>query len=207
MRNDKIYGLFITDLHYGASDDKKLTDELYNIFLSKAKKDKHDLDFIVVGGDIFHRKFSFNHKTARLAIDFIYDLAQLCLDNNISLRILKGTQTHDYQQLDNFKYLERKGDIKIINKVHAEEMRENFVVLHMPEEYMSDYHEYYKEYFEEVDEETKYDMIFAHGTCDFSAFTSQQQESESTLSSAPIFDSKEFAEYFHGGMFLGYLIG
>jgi DNA repair exonuclease SbcCD nuclease subunit len=205
MRNDKIYGLFVTDLHYGASDDKKLTEELYNIFLSRAKKDKHDLDFIVVGGDIFHRKFSFNHKTARLAIDFIDDLAQLCLDNDISLRILKGTQTHDYQQLDNFKYLERKGDIKIINKVHAEEMRENFVVLHMPEEYMSDYHEYYKEYFEEVDEETKYDMIFAHCTMDFSAFTSQQQESESTLSSAPIFDSKEFAEYYHAGMMMGHI--
>ena len=205
MRDNKIFGYHISDIHYGASDDKKLADELYNVFLSRVEKNKHDLDFIVIAGDLFHRKFSFNHKTARLAIDFIDDLAQICLDSDISLRILKGTQTHDYQQLDNFKYLERKGDIKIINKVHAEEMRANFVVLHMPEEYMKDYHEYYKEYFEDVDEETKYDAIFAHCTMDFSAFASQQQESESTLSSAPIFDSKEFANYFHGFMACGHI--
>jgi DNA repair exonuclease SbcCD nuclease subunit len=205
MKDGKLYGLAIADIHFGKKDDVKLYDELNATFIPKVEKEGDDIDYIVLSGDLFDRILKMNEVGSSLCIKFILQLVDLSIKHDFKIRILKGTKTHDFNQLNNFKSIEAKHypRFKIINTVEEEEIFPDTFFLYLPEEYMEDPKEYYKPFFE-LEEGVKYDMIFFHGTFDFVGYI-PNIESERHVKNAPVYNSEQIAELVWGKAIGGHI--
>ena len=201
---EKTYvGAVISDIHAGAIPAEDLLFELNEKFLSYVKSMKI-IDFIVITGDLFDNKLSLNSEHTKYIFIFLKKLTELCIKKKIKLRIIKGTEFHDNKQLDILKFLSSSNcDIKIFDTVSEEYLFEDFKVLYIPEEYMSDKDEYYKPYFSQGT--NAYDMIFGHGLINEVAFVAKNQESEITMNKAPIFKSEILMDICKGPIFFGHI--
>ena len=201
----KIRGLAISDLHFGIKETDRLYDELKKIFLKYVKENGKEIDVIFINGDTFDKKLLMTDYASKAVIRFVNELLVLCKRFKIKVRMVKGTLTHDFNQLENFRHLELQYDFRIINTVETEELFPDFYVLYLPEEYMENADEYYQEFIDFIDDETKYDIIVGHGTFDIVAFESQKQESERLLKNAPVFKFKEWADRCWGMILFGHI--
>lgn len=199
--SEKTYvGAVISDIHAGAMNPESLLEELDKGFLNYLKSLKI-LDYVVITGDLFDNKLSLNSDHTKHIFIFLKKLSDICIKKNAKLRIIKGTQFHDNQQLNLLKFLyDSNLDIKVYDTVSTEELFPNFNVLYIPEEYMQDKNEYYKEYFNQ-----NYDMIFGHGLVNEVAFVAKSQLSEVTHNKAPIFKSEELLNICKGPIFMGHI--
>jgi hypothetical protein len=196
--------LSIADIHWGAINPKLLTDELDEIFIKYIETNKKKLDLIVIDGDYYDTKLNMVSPSCKASIAFMDKLVGICYENDIKLRIVQGTITHDFSQLENFKYFEKQFDFRVISKVDCEEIFPEVYILWMPEEYPENWREYYAEYMN-LEDGAKYDMVFFHGTFDFTAFESQKQESEKPLKNSPVFSFKDFSDIVHGPLIGGHI--
>jgi len=194
-------GAIASDLHNGAFDPKRWYEELEKGFLDYLES-LIVLDFVVITGDFFDTKISMNSDHATYALKFLTKLLKICEKKNAKCRIIKGTESHDNKQLEIFKVLYRstKCDFKVIQTVEDEWLFDDLHVLYIPEEYMSDMNEYYKEYFAKT-----YDMIFGHGMINQVLHIATNQESEVTMSKAPIFKTNELFAICKGPIFFGHI--
>jgi DNA repair exonuclease SbcCD nuclease subunit len=205
MKDGKLYGLAIADIHFGKKDDMKLYEELKKHFIPKIEKEKSDIDYIVIAGDLFDRVLRMNEIGSSLCIKFILELVDMAEKYDFKLRILKGTKTHDYNQLNNFKSIEANHypRVRIIQEAEQEEIFPDIFYLYIPEEYMEKPAEYYKEFFE-LEEGVKYDMGFFHGTFDYVGYI-PNVESERHIKNAPVFEAKKMAELVYGKWIGGHI--
>ena len=193
-------GAIIADIHAGAFDGSILLNELRNGFLKYLKSMKI-LDFVIIAGDLFDTKVSLNSNHTKYIFSFIKELMFVCSEKNAKLRIIKGTESHDNQQLDAINnIIDNSCDIKIINTVEKEYLFDDFKVLYLPEEYMKDMNEYYGEYFKE-----SYNMIFGHGMVNEVVFVAKTQQSEVTMQRAPIFKTEALMDICNGPIFFGHI--
>lgn len=194
-------GIIISDIHCSAFDAKIWYDELDKEFLEPLQE-REKLDFVVITGDLFHGKISINSQYAKMVMKFLLKLIAICKDKDAKLRIIKGTESHDNYQLDVIEILFRKSDcdLKIIHTVETEWLFEDMQVLYLPEEYIPDMKEYYGEYFKNT-----YDMVFGHGMINEVAHIAVGQESEETMSRAPIFNVNELISISKGPIFFGHI--
>jgi DNA repair exonuclease SbcCD nuclease subunit len=196
-------GLIISDIHIGSIKAKKLKEELYKGFI-KYLQEKDNINYIVITGDLFDTKLSMNSEHAKLVFSFIRDLINICTERNIKLRIIKGTEYHDNNQLDLLLSIKHdECNMRIINTVTEEELFTGYNVLYIPEEYLTDKDEYYKEYFTKPN--GYYNMIFGHGMINEVAFIASVQESALTMSRAPIFKSEDLLRISSGLCFFGHI--
>lgn len=207
MKNNNYYSLHLADVHFGKKDDIRLFNELKEVFINKIYEENKDIDFIIIHGDLYDRILRMNESGSKLVIDFITELCELSNTFDFKLRLIKGTKTHDFNQLEVFKKLENIYPyFRIINTVEEEELLENIFVLHIPEEYPENVNEYYEKYFN-LGEGVKYDYIFGHGMFDFVAFTGHDDEdpSERIVRNSPTFKSKEIDKIAHGPIIFGHI--
>lgn len=202
---DKLRGIFLSDIHFGISRTDKLYEELEEVFFPYLEENSNDIDFVMLTGDISDRKLSLNEKPSKLYIKFIDRLLETCYSNDIKIRIIKGTSSHELNQLENFRHYETNFDFRIINHAEVEELFPNYFVLYIPEEYMEDQHEFYKEFTEGIDDNTKYDLIAGHGTWDFVSFENQKEESERPIKGSPVFSYKEWKDRVWGVAIFGHI--
>lgn len=203
--NELFVTAFIADIHFGALKSELLFQQLEERFLKKI--DKKRIDMIVFGGDMFHSIITMNYSTSHYVLMFMERVIELAVRNNIKyIRIIQGTMSHDNNQLNNFHIFENRTDVdfKIIHTVQREELSEGIKILYVPEEYLSDPNEYYEDY---INPKTKkeYDFIFGHGMFKEVSFTAKNQESEVTMSKAPVFDSKMFINACKGPVYFGHI--
>ena len=145
----------IADIHWGASSTMttKLNDNLNKFFLDKLKI--LDPDIIAICGDYFHFKLPMTSVEAQLAVSFMGKLKQTFPNKYILL--IKGTETHDLNQLEIFRQLEDKY-FRIYNNFTID-IIDDMKVLIIPEEYFPN-----KDTYSEVLNPTiKYDWVFFHG--------------------------------------------
>lgn len=193
-------GAVIADIHAGAFGSALLEYELNEGFLKYLRKMKI-LDFVVIAGDLFDSKISLNSEHTKRIFGFLRDLIEICKEKEAKLRIIKGTESHDNQQLDAVNnFFDETCDVKIINKVEKEYLFDNLKVLYLPEEYMKDPNEYYKEFYND-----NYDMIFGHGMVREVSFVAKSQQSEVTMSKAPVFNTKNLLSMTKGPIFFGHI--
>lgn len=199
-------GVVIADIHAGAFGGAILYNELNKCFIKHIEKMKL-LDFIVIAGDLFDSKISLNSAHTKYIFKFLKELIEICKERNIKLRIIKGTESHDNQQLDSIERLiDDRCDMKIISTVTVEYLFDDFKCLYIPEEYMKDPMEYYKPFFENtVYDNNMYDMIFGHGMVDDVSFVAKNQQSEITMAKAPIFKTAKLIEISKGPIFFGHI--
>jgi DNA repair exonuclease SbcCD nuclease subunit len=189
----KYKGVTFGDVHYGAGEPKMLSNEISTVLFPFIETNKPN--FVILSGDYFDRKLMLNSEACRLAIKTMYDLIALCESIDCKLRVLRGTVTHDLNQLDIFKHLESEAEcFRLINMAEYEELLPDMHVLYIPEEYPEDQNEYYSQFFSDLDG-GRFDFIFGHGTFEFESFKGQKFESERPIKSAPVFSEKEFLNY------------
>ena len=189
----------IADIHFGALPVERLYNEL-EIFLDFIEK--KSLDFIVILGDWFDKKINLNSKDAKYSTVFFERICQICIDNDIKLRIIQGTESHDNSQLEVLEILAKNKpvDFKVFYEVEEEELFPDFNVLYVPEEYINSIDEKYGKYMNK-----KYDMIFGHGMIQEVKFAALIQSSETTMKKAPIFKSKMLCDMCYGPIFFGHI--
>jgi len=198
--NKSLIGAIIADIHFGAMSAKTLYTELEDGFLKYLKSLKI-LDFVIISGDLIDNKLNLNSDHVKYLFLFMKKLMEICAKKNTKLRIIRGTLSHDNQQLDVLKFFSNFNvDFKVIETVDDEELFPNFKVLYIPEEYVLDKDEYYKKYFN-----NNYDMIFGHGLLNEVAFIAKMQESEVSMTKAPIFKSEELLNICKGPIFFGHI--
>ncbi|WPH64265.1 metallophosphatase [Staphylococcus phage vB_StaM_PB50] len=207
MENNIFKTVAIADLHYGKKNPKKLTDELNEYFV-KYIEDNNDIDMVVISGDLFDRVIRFNEPSGKEVLEFMDRMFTLSEEKNFLLRLLKGTKTHDFNQLDVFNQNELEyNNFKIINTLESELVKHNgkeVNLLYIPEEYPDDKKEFYNELLYSVEDNT-YDNIFGHGMIDFVTFVPDEDDSENPVKSAPILESKELMRVTKGVTVYGHI--
>lgn len=173
----------ISDIHFGAFDSEVLYNELKVVFINETLKKLPLLDVIFFQGDVFHYELSLNGKHAWSAFKFFEDVKKVIKKKKLrtKIRIIKGTKSHDHDQLESLVY-DSDIDIKLINTVDVEYIN-GVKILYLPEEYIADPETYYKSYFNDT-----YDYIVGHGMFDETAF--HNYNSEINMEAAPVYDSK-----------------
>lgn len=194
-----IVSAHISDIHFGAFDSDELLKELRSQFINKLKH-LPQLDVIYIQGDLYHYELSLNSKHARNSFTFIDELLQVAFDKKAKVRIVVGTRSHDFNQLNNIISMRKDVDIRVISRVQDEELFEDYRVLYLPEEYIKDPDDYYEEYFN-VDD-NYYNAIIGHGFFEENCFSNHN--SETVMKAAPIFNSKEIIRICSGPITFGH---
>lgn len=192
----------ISDIHIGKKDDMKLKEEL-EIFFDYLK-DTEDIDMITISGDLFDRVLTANEYGTTLALEFIQRLIDLYVPE-IDIRIIKGTRSHDFNQLDILKVFKEKAGshFKIIEKNEVEVFN-GYKILYLPEEYPTDYDDFYKENLLAVEDKV-YDFIIGHGMIDFIAFTGYEDDSENRVHGTPTHKADDLIRVTKGPIIFGHI--
>jgi len=199
MEKSVYVGAILADVHFGAMPADKLYDELDKGFLKYIKSLKL-LHYIVIAGDLFDNRLNLNSAHTKYMFMFLKKLMEICMKKNCKLRILKGTLSHDNDQLNVLKFFSNLNiDFKIIETVTEEDLFPDFKVLYIPEEYI-DTEDYYNEYFNKT-----YDMIYGHGMFSEVAFVGKTQASEVTMKKAPVFKSDDILNITKSAAFFGHI--
>jgi hypothetical protein len=157
----KINSLFLADVHFGIPHTPHLYEELMSIIPKTIIE--REINMLFITGDYFDKELVGSHKY--YATKFFADIAAICNERKIIFRMIKGTKTHDQNQLVGFfgstTTILPDLDFRIINTVEEEELL-GLKILYIPEEEVLDQIDYYSPY-----KQRKYNMIIGHGTWDF----------------------------------------
>jgi len=178
------YKISVTaDWHWGCKDDNRLFYDEFPLYMEHLRTDKPDA--IVICGDWYHRILKLTESPSKYSFNAMYQLNEYSINHKVPLVVLKGTKTHDNNQLNNLSRINNPY-FKIINTVTVDELLPGLRVLYVPEEYIED--GYYDKYFNV--EEDYYDIVFGHGMFDFAGFNKDSKERQ--LKNAPTFKSVIF---------------
>lgn len=133
--------LVLSDIHFGHNINKTCyIVENLNKFFHNYSKELENLHVIFIAGDIFDRLLSNSSQDYILATEWLTELILFCKNNNIKLRILEGTPSHDWKQAKLISAIISKLkvdiDYKYIDTLLIEYMEEyKLHVLYIPDEY------------------------------------------------------------------------
>lgn len=170
MKN-KIKYLVLSDIHLGHSTNKAeyIIKNLREYFIEYHKLLK-DLDMIILAGDVFDKLLVTSSKDFILANEWLTELLLYCKSNNIILRILEGTPSHDWKQAKVITSIISKLNIdldyKYIDTLYIEEnIKLGISILYIPDEYKHDANDTYKDVLSLLKKHnlSKVDIAIIHG--------------------------------------------
>lgn len=179
MRDCKIF-CALADLHIGNKniqpDDmrRQLKKHFFKVVSSFPA-----LDGIFICGDILHTIISLNTDYSELYLWFIDQVYKLARKKHATVIIVKGTPSHDNDQLSNirsYQWNEDGVDFRIIEKPEVITIWDDYKVLVLPDVRPKEL----KEIDVLLDEYKQYDLILGHGTVDAMKFFIQESEHYST---------------------------
>lgn len=169
--NKLIKYLQLSDIHLGnkLNTTEKIVNALKHYFRTN-QKEFSKLDMIVLVGDVYDRLLNNSSSDYILSIEWLTELVIFCKNNNIKLRILEGTPSHDWKQCKVlYTIIDRLNldvDFKYIETLHIEIMKDlNLSVLYVPDEWKHKASETYNEILELMvaNNLSKVDIAFMHG--------------------------------------------
>lgn len=184
----------IADIHWDALEPRKLYHELqfFNAFIERVKH----LDLVVIAGDIFDTKILLNSKTSLKAIQWMNELVSICKDRNCKIRIIKGTNSHDNNQLDAFNGYDNGSDFfHIFRSCTQEETLPGLRCLYCPDEVLSQ--DEWEESYHDLLYGKTYDCMFFHGSFDIVLPSIINQESEFMANKGISFKYSHFRDICH----------
>jgi DNA repair exonuclease SbcCD nuclease subunit len=158
-----------SDIHLGHL--KTPTQHIINSFkTSILNNNNKDIDILFISGDLFDRLLDLNSKEVHYIIEFFSYLLSYCQINNILLRVLEGTPSHDWQQSSILFKLNEirsfKCDLKYHKVLDIEYIEQhNKYVLYVPDEWTNSHDELENQIQEKLNKHsiTKVDIAILHG--------------------------------------------
>lgn len=200
-REFKIF-VAIADIHIGLKhiSAKSMKEQLKKNFIEPIKTMKY-LDGIFILGDLLHTIISMNSDYAEVMqwfIDKVYKEARRRKD--CVVLVLKGTISHDNDQLNNIKHYQLNDDgvdFRIYERPEAIRIWKDYKVLVLPDVRVKNT--------KEIDKllEDRYDLILGHGTIDAMQFF--VQESEDSPMKTIVYDSDKLMEHSNGPVLFGHI--
>ena len=167
----KLKYLVLSDIHLGHNINKteNIVNNLREFFIHY-KKSLKQLDIIFLAGDIFDKLLTTSGKDFITATEWLTDLVLYCKDNNVMLRILEGTPSHDWKQakvittiLDKFKIDINYKYIDTLTIEHIDKYNCN--ILYVPDEYKHNANDTYLDVMKLLKKHklTQVDIAIMHG--------------------------------------------
>ncbi len=159
------YSVVVTaDLHWGVMEPNKQLSQ-YQCLLDYLRN--NPVDLLVIAGDYFDHRLSFDSTAAKVAMRYFDDIVEISKEKKFKIRLIKGTQSHEYDQLDQFNiYVEDSNDtVRIFRECTAEETLPEFSCLYCPDELINS-ENYFLRYNTLLLDGNHYDAMFFHGTFD-----------------------------------------
>lgn len=208
--SDIVNAIVMADFHHGAPDPQRFNYEIENWLLPSLDMTfAHvPIDYVVIAGDFFDRKMDMTHPATNIAFKTLYEIMNRCYHNNCALHILKGTRSHDHDQLDvveNMTCMHRlpNSDFRLVH-IYREPVRveilAEYYALMVPETYPRDYAEYTTSLTRESS-----DTMHFHGRWDFAAFRDEVLNSERMIRSAPVHQTGDFERLISGPITGGHI--
>ena len=174
--------IHIADIHFGVIDPNTQLQILMEQFIWKIQN--IPFNTVYINGDLFDHKVMASSQTAKVALEFITTLANLCKMKNATLVILAGTASHDAGQLSLFYHLssDQGLDVRIVEQTRFEYIGHK-KVLCIPEEYDRG-EDYYYHFLNQP-----YDMAILHGVFQGSIYGSNEADLDG---SRPVFCMDHF---------------
>lgn len=197
MTNHK--GIVIADIHSVVVDIPSYENEMG--FLLESIRSIKKLDFMVICGDYFDKKMYLNDKKAELAIKYLREIIEICIDKKIKLRVVYGTRSHEEDQYK-ILYSYSCEYVRFIEKVESESLFDDLFVLYIPEEFVENKAEYYKDY---LYNGVQYDYIFGHGVIrDVMKKAANNIEASNRYKKVPTFNYGELSNNCSGYTYFGH---
>ncbi len=202
MREFKIFAA-IADIHIGNKRVKaeSLKQQLKDHFFKFLKNSKY-LDGIFICGDILDTILSLNSEYSNLYLWFIDHVYKIAKKKGSTVIIVKGTISHDNDQLNNIKsYINNDDgvDFRIYDTVEETTIWKNYKVLILPDvkpKQLQDIDRY-------LTEDKKYDIILGHGLiADMKFFI---QESENMPTKTYVYDTDKLINSCKGPILFGHI--
>lgn len=135
--------LVISDIHLGHKKTKTefIINNLNDYFDGFTNKSKFvNLDLIFISGDLFDGLLDFSNIEVHEIILWITKLINFCNVNDIYLRILEGTPSHDWKQSKIFntisKIYKSKTNVRYIESLYIEHIKKlDLYILYIPDEW------------------------------------------------------------------------
>ena len=202
MRNFKIF-VCLADLHIGnknvsAKDMKK---QLKEHFFKEVKNYKY-LDGIFILGDILHTIVSLNSDYSEVYLWFIDQVYKLARKKKSTVIIIKGTQSHDNDQLSNIRsYMlnDDNVDFRIYEQIEEITIWDDYKVLVLPDVKIKKYADMDKYFITDK----KYDIILGHGIIDTMRYF--VQESEHMSSKTYVYPVENLKKACNGPILFGHI--
>lgn len=175
MREFKIFAA-IADIHIGIKHISASTikEQLKKHFIKVLKQFVY-LDGIFILGDILHTIVSLNSDYAEVYLWFIDQIYKIAKDKGSTVIIIKGTPSHDNEQLQNiYSYMNNDDgvDFRIYETISEVTIWKDFKLLLLPDVRIKKN----KEVEQYLTEDHSYDMILGHGLIDTMRFFVQDSE-------------------------------
>ena len=194
----------LSDIHLG-HDVNKAEDMVLNLrkFFKTYDNKIKLLDLIIISGDVFDKLLSNNSPDFHLAYEWLTELLVLCTKYGIILRILEGTNSHDFRQISllykTVTNLKLDVDFKYYDILDIEINKElGISILYLPDEWKHDTKDIYKDVLRKLKEHDldKVDFIVMHG-----AFSYQMPE----FLSHNTHDPEAYSKLAHGPVIAGHV--
>lgn len=137
MTTDTLRYLVFGDvhLHHQHTPTEFIINNIDSLFDNYSSKSRFVvLDLLILNGDLFHRLMYFNHEDTSVIFNWAKRLVVFCKFNKIELRILKGTPSHDYDQLERLFGPYLCESIKYITAIEVEILPTGHSILYVPDE-------------------------------------------------------------------------
>ena len=165
--------LLLSDIHLGhnRTNAEYITNNLKSFF-KKYKRKLKNIDMIIISGDVFDRLLPINSPDSLISYNWLTELIKYCANNNLKLRILEGTPSHDWKQVKLiYKIVNEFNldlDFKYYNDIDIEIMTINgyeLSVLYIPDEIYDNSEKIWEAVLNKLNEYDldKIDLIVMHG--------------------------------------------
>lgn len=133
----------ISDIHLGHANTPT-THIVKNLIRFICTPENQKLDVIFIAGDVFDRLLDLNTESVHGCLHFFNTIIRYCYNNEIKLRVLEGTPSHDWQQSKTLVKLNdmktNKCDLKYFTTLEIEHIQDlNLYVLYIPDEWVNDH--------------------------------------------------------------------
>lgn len=193
----------ISDIHIGRQtiSAESFKHQLNENFL-KVIKDMKYLDGIFITGDMTHTIISLNSEYAEVFHWFVNKIYKLAKKKHATVVIVKGTHSHDVDQLNTIKQFQQNDDgvdFRVYDTIEEITIWDDYKVLILPDVKVRQT----KEIDQYLEKEKYYDMILGHGTIDSMQYFIQESEALSTRTY--LYDVDRLIRCCKGPIFFGHI--